>query len=1110
MAYFKKFFGSLFVFIAFTGLSYAASVVTNENELRNAINASASQEITLPNSFSFFNDLGSFSGKNINIQFSTITPVTISGNSLYKGFEFAASSLSFSGFFSSSTFTSFYNEFSSGAVINMSTSSYVSITSVTFTSNTALSGGVFYSSDTVFDIAASTFSFNKALSNGGAFFIENSTGQLSAIFADSNTASGYGGFLFADNSSFTIIKGTVTNNSADFGGAFSFSSSAFIIDEIYFASNTAQTSGAGIFVVNSGTFSITNSTFTANSATNGGAVFLLSSSSGIFKNVSVSDNKADNGAGFYFDKSWNNTVQDSSFLYNEAAQSGGALYVTESADTYINNVEFINNSAAVSGGAVFSEGSEIYFDSAYAASNNADNGGAFYFQNGKAWIYAGGFRNNTAQTSGGAIYLDSSTASFSNVFFTQNQAELNGGAVYIDKSDTVFENVSFSSNIAQTSGGAVYVKDSGYSLIKNFETRFNNVSFTNNAARNGGAVYVDAGGKVIVNGGTFSNNAAAEKGGAVYVASNGELVLDAISSEINFISNTAGSSANDIYLEDNSELYLNAQNHNILINGGISYASGDSNITISKSGNKDWILGGNNTFDFDLDIRAGGLVLNDFASLTLTDLAIKNGNKFHAGRNSSVNINSTLEIAAGGDLSTEETNSFHADTLNMYGNLSIGVNLPNGTADKITANTVNLSSQSSKLYLGGNLNKGIGNFTILDASVINGDFSSSSGSYGSRINWEITKSGGNIDLYMESLSYNEIAGLNYNQNETANLIDAVYDTVYAADNGLWKNVISPMDAMNVDDTKKAMETLSGSFYADLLKVATVNNQKRNAFGQMRNKDISDENSWVQASGSLVKFKKDEYASDDFEDINFGIQAGWDLKNDEGIIGGLMVGYQNHDIKQADESAVISDIGAGVYGALIDESLELKGIFALGYQSYETERLIKKLNNNNKAEGKFSGYNASLNVQAGYNIGLSNAIGFKPFAELGAAAAMNDKIEEEKADFGLKIASQNYFYSDALAGISINGDHEKVTWYINAAIGYAITGAQNEIETEFIQADGKMKVKGSKQGDTIINAGGGIEITVHEQFYVYAHGGYATADGYDNIYANLGLRYKILN
>jgi hypothetical protein len=161
-----------------------------------------------------------------------------------------------------------------------------------------------------------------------------------------------------------------------------------------------------------------------------------------------------------------------------------------------------------------------------------------------------------------------------------------------------------------------------------------------------------------------------------------------------------------------------------------------------------------------------------------------------------------------------------------------------------------------------------------------------------------------------------------------------------------------------------------------------------------------------------------------------------------------------------------------------------------------------------AEGSFSGYNASLNVQAGYNIGLSDIIGFKPFVELGGGAAMNDKIEEEKADFGLRIDSQNYFYSDAFAGIGVNGNHEKVIWYINAAIGYAITGAQNEIETEFIQADGKMKVKGSKQGDAIINAGCGIEVTVHEQFYVYAHGGYAASDGYNNIYANLGLRYKI--
>ena len=72
------------------------------------------------------------------------------------------------------------------------------------------------------------------------------------------------------------------------------------------------------------------------------------------------------------------------------------------------------------------------------------------------------------------------------------------------------------------------------------------------------------------------------------------------------------------------------------------------------------------------------------------------------------------------------------------------------------------------------------------------------------------------------------------------------------------------------------------------------------------------------------------------------------------------------------------------------------------------------------------------------------------------------------------------------------------------------GNQNEIEVNFNEASrGLMKVKGSQQGDISAKLGFGAEWELNEMFNVYANAGYSAADNYENMYANIGLRFKIL-
>ncbi|MCL1971631.1 MAG: autotransporter domain-containing protein [Endomicrobia bacterium] len=1096
MAYLKKLFCLVSIITISAVVSYAQQTpVNSQTTLRNALNDSSDPNILLSGSFNFTSDLGAHSGKNAAVSFNPLIPVFISGGNQYTGFEFFNSTFTLTGS-SSSTFTSFYGgSLSSGAVVNARLDSFVYISSVAFSSNTALSGGAFYSGNSVFNIAGSTFSNNTAIESGGAVFVIHSTGSLSKIFANGNTASGHGGFMFAAQSSFTIINSTISNNNAASGGGLSVSSSIFTLDHIYFADNSASSRGGALYLASTRTFSVSNSTFTGNSALSGGAAYMSFTSSGIMNNVYVTSNTADNGAGFYMDSSRNININNSRFMFNDAAQSGGALYISASTGINTNNVRFSSNSAAANGGAVFADNSGIALVSAYAGNNSANNGGAFYFLGSSAIIGNGRFENNIAHSSGGAFYMMSSSAVLNGPVFSGNRASSNGGAIYAENTYINIQNAQFNGNIAGVSGGAIYVRNSSAVL--------NNVSFSGNISQNGAAAYIDNS-ELIVNNGTFANNLSYGRGGAFYVAAGSKLVLNALNSDIKFEGNTDSTGANDIYLANNSALTLNAQNSDILLGGGIAHAASPSNISINKTGAGNLQLGGNSVIQCTFTITQGGVVLNESASLAINNLTVGPGNMFLAGRNSSVNVSGIFNIESGGTLSVEDTAYFRSATLNVRGNLSVGVDLKSSTSTTIRANTVNIDP-SGRLLIGGNLSVGRGTFTIVNATAINGNFSVSSGAYGARINWALSRSGGNLNLFVESIGYNELQGLTHNQQQAANILNAEYDSIFANNGGFWRNVVSPMDALNLDDLKETLGALSGAFYADLFKSAAVNSQKRNMFGQIREKMAPDENSWVQASGSLLTFKDENIPQSDFEDTSWGIQAGWDLKNSDGLIGGLMIGYRRNDAEQENDKAGINSLEAGAYGAWFKNSFEFKGILSLGFQSYTTERKIKTLNTG-AARGNFSGYSASFDGNIGYEIGVSSAIALKPFIGFSAAAVINESFNEE-GDFGLTIASQNYLYSDALLGLGFKGYHKRVEWYINGGAGYALTGMQNELETEFVQADGKMKVKGLEQGDMILSANCGIEVTVTEQVYIYTHGGYASSDGYENISANAGLRYR---
>ena len=248
------------------------------------------------------------------------------------------------------------------------------------------------------------------------------------------------------------------------------------------------------------------------------AVYCSSSSYQVaVSNSSFSENTANNHGGVAYEGTW--TVSNSSFSGNSAWKGGVARYGTWT----VTNSSFSGNSASNYGG-VASDGNWTVSNSSFSG-NSGDggvaSGGTWTVNNsifsgntgevggvasgGTSWtVTNSSFSENTATYYGGVAY--GGTWTVTNSSFSGNSAAL-GGVTYDGTSWTV-TNSSFSGNSA-TGYGAIS-GDGGVAYGYHCTWTVSNSSFSGNTAALGG---VASDGNWTVTNSTFSGNSASSSGG---------------------------------------------------------------------------------------------------------------------------------------------------------------------------------------------------------------------------------------------------------------------------------------------------------------------------------------------------------------------------------------------------------------------------------------------------------------------------------------------------------------------------------------------------------------------------------------------------------------------
>ncbi len=227
---------------------------------------------------------------------------------------------------------------------------------------------------------------------------------------------------------------------------------------------------------------LSNVTFSGNTANSSGGGMRNNYSNPTLSNVTFSGNHANNSGGGMCNSHSDPMLSNVTFSGNHADTYGGGMYNRYSHPT-LSNVTFSGNHANYNGGGIFNSSSNPMLTSVTFSGNHANNynGGGMCNYNSHPTLINVTFSGNHADDGGGMYNYNSSNPTLINVTFSGNHANYNGGGMYNSSSNPTLINVTFSGNHANYNGGGMYNYNSNPTL--------NNCILWGNTASNESQIY---------------------------------------------------------------------------------------------------------------------------------------------------------------------------------------------------------------------------------------------------------------------------------------------------------------------------------------------------------------------------------------------------------------------------------------------------------------------------------------------------------------------------------------------------------------------------------------------------------------------------------------------
>lgn len=295
-----------------------------------------------------------------------------------------------------------------GAVFDYSSSP--SFMGVTFSGNSAMYGGAIDNQDSSAAFSNVTFIGNSG-TYGGAMYNKNGSPSLTNVTFTSNSSSQWGGAMHNYASNPTLTNVTFTTNSTFLygGGIYSEAASQPNLTHVAFSGNSAQNGGG--MLNDAGTVAtLLNASFTGNSATKGAGVFNGNSTASL-TNVTFANNTGGDsswGGGLYGESSSGATLSNVTFSGNSATNGGGMLTEFGSVAT-LTNVTFNGNSATNGGGMYSFSAGTVSLTNVILWGDSASSQGP------EAWLYNSTTNIDHSVVQGGCASIGGATCPSGNL-----------------------------------------------------------------------------------------------------------------------------------------------------------------------------------------------------------------------------------------------------------------------------------------------------------------------------------------------------------------------------------------------------------------------------------------------------------------------------------------------------------------------------------------------------------------------------------------------------------------------------------------------------------------------------------------------------------------------
>ena len=340
---------------------------------------------------------------------------------------------------------------------------------------------------------------------------EDSTSVLDG-FTITNGNRSSGGGIYIEGSSPSIRNCIITNCSADDGGGMYLMESTSSMTDVTFSGNTAVEYGGGMFLDQSSP-TLTGVTFTGNTVGSGSG-----NTAG-----SGSGNTEGSGGGMFFYALSNPTLIDVIFSGNSANMYGGGMFLYSSSPT-LTGVTFSENTAEAGGGGMglaVSFSTPTLTDVTFSNNTAGEGGGMLIVNQASPTLTGVTFNDNTAEYDGGGIFLMESTSSMTDVTFRGNTAGLDAGAVYMNSSSPILTDVIFSDNTAEYDGGGMYMNNYSHPILTDVTVS------DNTAGSDGGGIYLNTSSPTLTNV-TVSDNTAEAYGGGIHLNNSTPTIINSI------------------------------------------------------------------------------------------------------------------------------------------------------------------------------------------------------------------------------------------------------------------------------------------------------------------------------------------------------------------------------------------------------------------------------------------------------------------------------------------------------------------------------------------------------------------------------------------------------